>query len=338
MRVTTQNLKKNLEKVKTPIFLVSGDDPLQFNEACDEIRNYYKKKGFEERDVIESNKNFNWDILFAQTNSLSLFSKKKFIDLKLSNGKIGKEGSMAITDYCKSFPEDTVMLISMPKLEKAQQNTQWFKYLDKVGVIIQIWPIDVSKMGNWILNRFKKIGVQSDPEVIKIIIDKAEGNLLAANQEIEKLYLLYGKENIDIEKFKSSVTDNSKFNIFELVDAAVDGNPYRSVRILNGLKNEGLPPSIILWALHREISQISAISADIALGAGIDATMAKFRVWEKRKPAIRSAILKTKTTEWLNLLSNCHEIDGTIKGVNTDNAWVKLENLCAHFSGCHKTY
>ena len=134
MKVHISKLKINLETDLKPIYLISGDEPLQFNEACDEIRSFCKANGYEDREIIEAGTSFDWSSLINQANSLSLFSKKKFIDLRLPNGKIGKEGSKVIVDYCEDIPEDTIMLISMPKIEKAQQSTKWYKSIDKVGI------------------------------------------------------------------------------------------------------------------------------------------------------------------------------------------------------------
>ena len=80
MKVHISKLKINLETDLKPIYLISGDEPLQFNEACDEIRSFCKANGYEDREIIEAGTSFDWSSLINQANSLSLFSKKKFID------------------------------------------------------------------------------------------------------------------------------------------------------------------------------------------------------------------------------------------------------------------
>src|SRR5690554_7543244 len=72
-----------------------------------------------------------------------------------------------------------------------------------------------------------------------------EGNLLAAVQEIEKLKLL-GETNIDAELLGEAITNNSRFNAFQLADACLLGNIANASNILSQLKAEGVEPILIL--------------------------------------------------------------------------------------------
>jgi len=333
MRVRPEQLEQNLAKGFAPIYLVTGDEPLQVNEACDAIRAAARTNGYDNREVMETGTSFDWNALAAEANSFSLFAEKKIIDLRIPNGKPGREGGKALTEYCERPPEDTLLLITLPKLDRAQQNSKWFKTLEQLGVIVQIWPIEVQRLPQWIEQRMRKAGLQPDREAIQMLADRVEGNLLAAHQEIEKLLLLHGTGPINAEQLAQAVADSARYDVFELVDSALRGETERCLRILGGLHGEGVAPPVVLWALHREIAQLAAISADAAKGLSVDHAMTRAKVWEKRKPLVRNAVGRLKTPAWLELLGQCHQADATAKGADPRDPWLLLEQIAVQVAG-----
>jgi len=276
MRVRPEQLKQNLAKGLAPVYLVTGDEPLQSNEACDEIRAVARAAGHENRELMEASGGFDWNALAAEANSFSLFAEKKIIDLRIPSGKPGREGGKALAEYCERPPEDTLLLITLPKLDRSQQNSKWFKTVENLGVIVQIWPVDVQRLPQWIEQRMHKAGLKPDRETAQMLADRVEGNLLAAHQEIEKLLLLHGSGPINAEQLAAAVAHSARYDVFELVDSALRGETERCLRIIDGLRGEGVAPPVVLWALHREIAQITAISADAAKGLSIDHAAQRF--------------------------------------------------------------
>lgn len=328
MRLRPEQLEQHLARGLAPVYLVSGDEPLQANEACDAIRAAARNAGHQNREVMEAGSGFDWGALAAEANCFSLFAEKKIIDLRIPNGKPGREGGKALTEYCERPPEDTLLLISLPRLERAQQNSKWFKNLEQLGVIVQVWPIEVKRLPQWIEQRLRRAGLQPTRDAVQMLADRVEGNLLAAHQEIEKLLLLHGTGSIDAEQLATAVADSARYDVFELVDSALRGESERCLRILGGLRGEGVAPPVVLWALHREIAQIAAISADAAKGLSVDHAMTRAKVWEKRKPMVRNATARLKTPAWLDLLRECQGTDAAAKGANHLDPWIQLERVC----------
>ena len=50
-----------------------------------------------------------------------------------------------------------------------------------------------------------------------------------------------------------SVGDSARYDVFQLAEAAAAGEAARALRVLLGLKSEGVEPTLILWALVREL-------------------------------------------------------------------------------------
>jgi DNA polymerase-3 subunit delta len=314
------------------IYLLSGDEPLLIQEQCAAIRTRAKQEGFTERQFMQADKNFNWQNLAIAANNLSLFSEKTIIELNMPNAKPGDAGSKALQAYVKNLPNDKILLITTSKLDASAQKSKWFKALESAGVFIAIWPIDKLRLPQWIAQRMQQNQLKTTPEGLKLLAEYSEGNLLSLAQEIEKLRLLYGPGNLSTEQIALAIADNSRFNIFDLVDNALIGNSKKIIHILHCLKNEKTEPTLILWALARELRTLASMSKTMQQGYSADQVIQQFHVWQKRKPCIKQALQSHAYNGILELLQQCAALDRIIKGVTLGNIWDELENLCLKLS------
>ncbi|RMG33919.1 MAG: DNA polymerase III subunit delta, partial [Gammaproteobacteria bacterium] len=230
-------------------------------------------------------------------------------------------------------PSDTLLLLTLPKLERAQQSAKWFKAIDSLGAVIQVWPVEARQLPQWLERRMRQAGLQPTREAVQLLADRVEGNLLAARQEIEKLRLLHGEGPLDADQLRSAVADSARYDVFELVDSALRGETARGLHIIEGLRGEGTAAPVVLWALHREIAQLASIAVETAKGLSPDQAMQQAKVWDKRKPLVRQALSRLRPAQWLGLLDRCHEADRAIKGAAPDDPWQCLEEIVARMGG-----
>ncbi|BBI51453.1 hypothetical protein HORIV_38740 [Vreelandella olivaria] len=145
-----------------------------------------RQAGVEEREVLDVEPNFAWGRLMEMSSNLSLFATSKLLELRLGNHKLGQEGSKALAQYAETLDNsDDVLLISMGKLDAKQQKSAWFKALDKHGLFVPVWPVDASRLGYWLRDRASLHGLQIDLEAARLLGERTEGNLLAADQELQ---------------------------------------------------------------------------------------------------------------------------------------------------------
>ncbi|MCU7859870.1 MAG: DNA polymerase III subunit delta, partial [Candidatus Thiodiazotropha sp. (ex Lucinoma kastoroae)] len=159
MRLRNEQLTAHLQRDLVPVYLLSGDEPLQMQEAVDEIRSASRQQGYSEREVLDQGSGFDWSALTTAAESLSLFGDRRLLELRLSSAKVGTEGSKSLSAYCERPAEDTVLLITLPKLERTQANSKWLKMIERVGVIVQIWPVEGSRLVPWIEQRLRRAGL-----------------------------------------------------------------------------------------------------------------------------------------------------------------------------------
>lgn len=318
MKIQLQQLKQHRI---SPVYLISGDEFLLLQEACDLVRKLAIDSGYSEREVFHIETGFNWENFVASTSNLSLFGEKSLLELNF-NGKIGDVGNEVLQNYFNKPSKDKIILIITAKLDAAQQKTKWFKAVDTLGLVVQIWPIDASQMPAWIIKRLAQFNLKTSAQGVKILADYAFGNLLAAAQEIEKISLIYGGGNITPEQIIEVITDNSKFNIFNLIDTALAGNKSLVLHILDNLKAEDAEPTIILWSIARELRVL------INMSLGIEQN-----IWDKRKALFRQALSRHKTNSLQDLLQQAAKIDRIIKGADNQHIlWHEIYNIFLHLA------
>ena len=333
MKIPVTQLQNQLQKNLAPVYFVTGDEPFQVDEACRMIRTAAEQRGYSERQVFHVERGFDWLALSAESNNLSLFAEKKLIELRIPTAKPGRDGTKALQEYSQALPEDTCLLISAGKLDSSQTKSKWLKSLEQAGVLIQVWPIEAPRLPQWIQQRLAQRKLTAGPEALKLLADRVEGNLLAADQEFEKLRLLYGEGELNTEQIQSAVSDSARYDIFSFADVALGGQPERVAKLLFGLKAEGVEAILMLWALHREVRTLCVIHSDMASGSNIDVAMAGQRVWDKRKPLIKGALQRSSLEKAQQWLKHCRQIDRIIKGQEAGRAWDELLELGLQVAG-----
>lgn len=333
MKLRLDQLPGQLRQGLGPIYLLSGEEPLQLGEAADLIRQEARQRGFGEREVMHVEGGFDWRALAAAGSTLSLFAEQRLIELRLPSGKPGSDGSAALCDYAANPPADTVLIITSGKLDKSAQNSKWYKALDKAGITLQVWPVEPAALPQWIVQRMRARGLQPTAEAAQLLAERVEGNLLAAAQEVEKLLLLYGEGAIDADRVEEGVADSARYDIFELVDTALLGNAPRTARVVEGLRGEGAEPILVLWALARECRMLAQMSTEMAQGASLESQLAAHRVWEKRKGPVRAGLKRHNQRRWELMLRRAARIDRMVKGVEPGNPWDELLQLSLLMAG-----
>lgn len=333
MRLKPEQIPSHLQRGLAPIYLVSGDEPLQVAEAGDAIRGKARELGCSERLVFNAESGFDWNTLLQARDTLSLFAERRVLELRIPSGKPGDAGSRALTEYAAAPPEGDVLLIIAGKIEKESQKSKWFTALDQAGVVVQIWPLTVAQLPAWIGRRMRDKGLQPSTEAVAMLAERVEGNLLACVQEIEKLALLYGSGAVDGAAVAAAVADNARYSVYDLVDRALAGETAAVTRMLRGLQGEGEEPVLVLWALAREIRTLAVLSETLKSGGDVDALFYKYRVWDSRKVVVRAALKRCSPKYLGMLLRQAGRVDRIIKGVMAGDVWDELLQLTVALAG-----
>lgn len=334
-------LEGQLKARLASFYIISGDEPLQVEESCDQIRTYTRQSGFTEREVYHVDNGFDWTKIVEAIHSLSLFAEKRLIELHVKDARFG-DGKKILQACAESPPNDTIVLIITSRIDSKTSKTKWFSALEQAGIWVPVWPIEYQQLPGWIAKRCQRAGLKTEPEAVTLLAERVEGNLLAASQEIEKLRLLATDNNVTVDTIREVVSDNARYDVFGLVDAAMSGDARHAVRIFNGLLSEGTEPTIILWALARELRLLSHLARKVCQGARLEAAMDQIArqhkaipfMLKKRKALYQSCLHRHNEQKLRTLLERASSIDEALKtGSKTSNPKDELLTLILSLSG-----
>jgi len=338
MELPAARISADFKQKIHPVYLVHSDEHLLLQETCDLIIHLAQQAGFTEKERLLVDGDFHWQTLLDSGNSMSLFGEKKIIDLRLAKPTPGKDGSEILCKYLENPSPDNLLLIRAPKIPKEGLNSKWYKAILQSGAVTILWPVKTNELPRWIQQRLKEKNLHIDTEAAQILADRVEGNLLAANQELEKLALLLpANSQISSKQIISAVANSARYDIFTLVDQTLAGNSNKALRMFRALIEEGMEPTLCLWAFRKDVSLLYQIHESLPK-KNISQAMNDLRVWQSRQNLIATALQKHSKQSIASLLLLCAEMDLAIKGQQSQSSsglpWNLLcEDLIASLSG-----
>lgn len=339
MKLNAPQLARQLGNELAPVYIISGDEPLLTGESADLVRHACRDAGSEERLVFHVDRSFDWGQLHEASHSLSLFAQRRLIEVRIPGGKPGDQGAKALLAWLADPPPDTTLLITLPRLDGNTQRTKWAKGLIEHANsrFVQIWPVDAHQLPGWMRDRLAAAGLHATPEALELLSIRVEGNLLAAAQEIEKLKLFCESGQLDLEMVQQVVADSARFDVFKLTDALLNGDAQHALRILQGLRGEGVEAPVVLWAVSRELRGLHNMSHELARGIPLEKIFSSQRppVWDKRKPLVSKALQRHPVAIWQTLLREAQQADEQIKGQTPGSPWDTLGLLVVRAAGVH---
>jgi DNA polymerase III subunit delta len=309
------------------MYLVSGDEPLLVGEAADAIRAAARAAGYADRTVFFIDRSFAWDELRHASQALSLFAERRLFELRMPSGKPDK-GAQQLAELAAQPPPDVVCLIVTDKLDKKSSDAPWVRAVEKHGVWVPIWPVETAALTGWLRARAKALKVEIEPDAAQLIVDRVEGNLLAAKQELEKLSLLTSGAPISADLVLRSVGDSARYDVFQLAEAAAAGDGERALRVLLGLKSEGVEPTLILWALVRELRGLWQARERDRLRSAVRGS-----AWNLAATPSPRALSRLRKLPLARLLVQASHTDRVIKGLAMGDAWSAVTGLTGGLAG-----
>ena len=331
MKYDFWGLLKHLKHPLKSVYVLHGDETLLQQEALIALRQAANKQGFSERERHDIDRGHDWAMAFADSNALSLFSDKKLIEIH--GNKPDAAGGKVLEEYLKNPPEDNVVILVLPKLEAAAFKSKWFTACEDNGVTVSCAPLTPVQLKDWLMQRFSKANITLDPDALAWLCEQTEGNLLAANQEVTKLSLLYGEKNLTLNHIQKTIGDSARFDLFDLTEAAIAGNGTKTAKILFSLKAEGQAESLVLWALSRDIRTLCLLAEGVQLGNPLSQLFQQCGVWNKQQPVMQQALKRLPLKKLLTLNRELLAADKAIKGQSLDNAWDILLRISLALAG-----
>lgn len=324
MRLRAEQLARHLQQDLLPVYLVAGDEPLQQDEALDALRAAARARGFDERHRFSADTGIDWNALRNEAQSLSLFGGRRILEVILLDKRPDKAGSAILRELLEQSPADTLLLIRCSRLDRRRDwNSAWVKAVESAGAVMEVWPVEGKQLHHWLRDRLASRELSIDEDALELLIQRSEGNLLAAAQEIDKLALIVDDKRVTAAAVQQAVGDSSRYTPFDLGDALSAGDASRAMRILHTLRAEGVEAPVVLWALTREIRLLDTL----ATGGPPP------RLPPARLRALQAQASRLPPRQIHRALALAIRTDQTIKGMEPGDPWLHLAGLVMRLAG-----
>ena len=316
MNIAADRLPDQLARGLAALYVVVGDEPLAAQEAADAIRAAARAAGHSERNVYTVQGRYNWQSIFAGGDNLSLFAERRLTEIRVPSGKPGIDGAKALEAYAARLPADTLTLISLPGLDWKAMKSRWFTTLAAAGVVVEARPIERAQLPAWIDRRLARQGLRADRAALEFLADQVEGNLLAAQQEIDKLALLLPPGAVTLAEVEHAVVDVSRLEADALADALYAGDGARFAQIVTDLRDAGEAVPAILWQVTSAVGLLLRLKSAVTQGESLSGLMRT--LWgrdKQRAPQIERAVKRLGLAQIETALADLALIDRQAKGL-----------------------
>lgn len=329
MILRPEQLASQLDKALAPLYVLHGNEPLLVLEAGDAIRAAARRQGYAEREVLVAGQGFRWESLQSAAGNMSLFGASKLVDLRIPNGKPGRDGGEALQRYARNLDDGVVTLITLPELDWATRKAAWFAALAEAGVAVELNAPERDRLPDWIARRLANQQQKASADALGFIADHVEGNLLAAHQEILKLGLLHPPGELSLDAVRDAVLNVARYDVDKLRTALLEGDAARCARLLEGLKGEGEAPPLVLWALANEVRSLANLRQGLDEGQQLQGLLKVERIFDdRRKQALQRALPRLGGAQLRTAILHAARIDRMIKGLTGGDVWDEFLQLC----------
>ena len=339
MQLAPAQLTAHLQKGLRALYTVYGDEALLQQEAADAIRAAARTQGFTERQVFTvAGAHVDWGAIQAAAGAMSLFADRQIIELRIPSGKPGKEGSVALQQLAESLVDSdgTLLLVLLPRLDKATRTSAWFSALDNHGVSVAVETLDRAALPVWIARRLAQQqqrveAGEAGQRTLQFFADRVEGNLLAAHQEIQKLALLYPEGELSHAQVESAVLNVARYDVFKLSESVLSGQTLRVQRMLDDLQADGEAEVLEHYTLAEDIRALCRVKAAVTQGRPLPMVLREQRIWGPRERLFERVLPRLSAVQLEQLLQAAHTVDGIVKGLKAPgwplSGWAALHRL-----------
>ena len=231
----------------------------------------------------------------------------------------------ALQELASLAGQDLLLLVIAGELDWTAQKSAWVQALDAAGVWVDAAPVPLARFPEWLKARAATLDLALDDEAAQGLSQQCEGNLLAAAQELIKLQLA-GCKRVGVGEILASAAQSSRYDVNQLGEAVLKGELSRALRVLAGLKAEGVEPTLVLWSVWQELR---ALWQMLLPGAPISG------VWSRNKQSLPLAAARLKPLGrafFARLEGRMAAADRVIKGRQAGRAWDELSLVVAEFA------
>ena len=317
------------------VYIVSADEILLREESINGILQQALKEGYPKPRKFFLGDAAQYISILVEAANPSLFEDKKCLLLICNDLPLKQDAENMLMEAIASTDDKVLFILSMPRLAPAIRQKKWFKQLTAkdTGDYIALYAPSGGKLISWLGQRAKQMKLNLDNEALEFLAQHSEGNLVGAVQELEKLQLAHGEEQLNYQAVRGSVGDGSYYDMFTLSDSILAGEIPRCRRILQRLNDLKEAPTKVIWLITKDINMLLAIVDRPQIS---DPELYRYGCFGPRQSIARGAARRFsgnnrfKLKVLLRLLAMA---DQASKGASQDDPWQLIEAAALRLAG-----
>ena len=319
MKCESLSLGKYLEKSQN-IFFIFGPEVVLRNNSKDLIKEYLSKKGFNDRRLITKENFDQIEQIIFESSGGSLFGSKLIIDISHDQGRL-PDKIEKIFHIENIFNNENIAIIINSHNEKLYKNTKLYKTIEKNSLIIECNKLKSFEEKIWLKSQLKFISDQDRKNFVQNIYELNSGNLVAQQNEINILKLIY-KNGMDISNLFHK--DSAEFAPYELEDAITNFNTKHALRITSSIKDfEAHYAPLIVWIIGKIITSSAIAKQNINPKLSLE----KSGIWSSKISSYMKFIKFHSLQKLISLQKNVYELDLTSKGLSKKSFWDDVDRI-----------
>ncbi len=232
---------------------------------------------------------------------------------------------------------DCAVLVTSPRLDKTTTGAPWFGQALAEGLLVEGYAPERSELDRWIAQRLAANDQRADSDTLQLIAERTEGNLVAAQQAVDRLALLVPAGRLEPAIVDEVVTDDARYDSFAMVEAALSGRLDRALVMLDGLRAEDAPLPLLAWGLADALRRLLRAIEARESGQPPPAALRAAGIFGRREPAYRRALATLSRKQAVAGLRLVARLDRMAKGVESSalagDPWSMAERILISIAG-----
>ncbi|MFA7663044.1 MAG: DNA polymerase III subunit delta, partial [Patescibacteria group bacterium] len=250
------------------IIFVYGEDVFRSRQKLNQLKDSFCKQVVDAQTSIEDfEPDVSWDKLHQALFTFGFLATKRLVIVRnlLSQVKDQKNISGLLESYDKINQSDKIRLIFFEEnvLKLADENKKLFEKLAKEKYCFEFKKMNPAQLMSWIKSEVENRGGQIDSMAVNKLAQSEGDNLWQISNILDALIAYKNGELIKVDDLDLFLTSKVDDNIFNLVDALVQGQERKALQLINGQLDAGVNWNYLLSMISRQFGILAILRAEI---------------------------------------------------------------------------
>ena len=232
-----KNIIKDIDNnIISPLYLLYGEEEYFIDLICEKLVSKVIDKSEKEFDLnVFYGKDSAIEMIIESVKKYPMISNRSVVVLK--EAQILKSELHKLNGILKKNLKNTILIICY-KETKIDKRKEFYKLVEKEGIIFESKKLYENQIIDWIRNRVNELNLKIDDDSLKIIYSFLGNSPNKIDNELKKLVITMNPNDlITTNIIQEKIGFNKDYNLFELQKALGNRDLKTSLKIIDFLKD-----------------------------------------------------------------------------------------------------